>query len=87
MKLNTKEKIIKRGWEFNHVEQKSLIIKLPIIWPKMKRTFPENERFVSGILLVWKKKSNMTESTSGDPRGQDTEEVLIYFSEEELDYV
>lgn len=34
-----------------------------------------------------KKKSNMMESTSGDPRGQDTEEVLINFSEEELDYV
>ena len=27
------------------------------------------------------------ESTSGDPRGQDTEEVLINFSEEELNYV
>lgn len=33
------------------------------------------------------KKSNMLESTSGYPRGQDTEEVLINFSEEELDYV
>ena len=33
------------------------------------------------------KKSNMSESTSGYPRGQDTEEVLINFSEEELDYV
>ena len=53
----------------------------------MKRTFPENKRFVSRILLVWKKKSNMMESTSGDPRGQDTEEALINFSEEELDYV
>ena len=29
----------------------------------------------------------MMESTSGDPRGQDTEEALINFSEEELDYV
>ena len=29
----------------------------------------------------------MLESTSGYPRGQDTEEVLINFSEEELDYV
>ena len=27
------------------------------------------------------------ESTSGDPRGQDTEEALINFSEEELHYV
>ena len=53
----------------------------------MKRTFPENKRFVSRILLVWKKKSNMMESTSGDPRGQDTEEALINFSEEELYYV
>lgn len=34
-----------------------------------------------------KKKSNIMESTSGDPRGQDTEEVLINFLEEELDYV
>ena len=33
------------------------------------------------------KKSNMMESTSGDLRGQDTEEALINFSEEELDYV
>ena len=33
------------------------------------------------------KKSNMLESTSGYPRGQDTEEVLINFSEEELHYV
>ena len=33
------------------------------------------------------KKSNMLESTSGYPIGQDTEEVLINFSEEELDYV
>ena len=53
----------------------------------MKRTFPENKRFVSRILLVWEKKSNMMESTSGDPRGQDTEEALINFSEEELHYV
>lgn len=29
----------------------------------------------------------MLESTSGYPRGQDTEEVLINFSEEELDNV
>lgn len=29
----------------------------------------------------------MLESTSGYPTGQDTEEVLINFSEEELDYV
>ena len=29
----------------------------------------------------------MMESTSGDPRGQDTEEALINCSEEELDYV
>lgn len=29
----------------------------------------------------------MLESTSGYPRGQDTEEVLINLSEEELDYV
>ena len=69
------------------LNKKSLIIKVPIIWPKMKRTFPENKRFVSRILLVWKKKSNMMESTSGDPRGQDTEEALINFSEEELYYV
>ena len=53
----------------------------------MKRTFPENRRFVFRILLVWEKKSNMMESTSGDPRRQDTEEALINFSEEELDYV
>lgn len=53
----------------------------------MKRTFPENKRFVSRSLLVWKKKSNIMESTSGDPRGQDTEEVLINFLEEELDYM
>ena len=33
------------------------------------------------------KKSNTLESTSGYPRGQDTEEVLINFSAEELDYV
>lgn len=33
------------------------------------------------------KNSNIIESASGDPRGQDKEEVLINFWEEELGYV
>lgn len=80
-KKNNKKRIV-----FNHVIRKGLIIKVLIIWTKMKRTFLENKRFVSRGLLVWKR-FNIIESASGDPRGQDTEEVLINFWEEELGYV
>lgn len=54
---------------------------------KNEENFSWKQKICISNLTCVEKKSNMLESTSGDPRGQDTEEALVNFSEEELEYV